>query len=105
MKNILVSVESNASKDDLAKFLVRLAFNITITARATYGTEVDAVDRPSALKGLNEVSHRVVARAMHVMNDSCGQPAEAFADVISEIAKHYGCVPELENAVAFASET
>ncbi len=103
-KEILLGIQERLSGEQLAKFLVRFAFNLTVVARNTYVTGSDMVDKPKALRGINEIEHRVLGRALHVWDDTWRNDPDTFGDMIFELANIYGCVFELENAIAFSAE-
>lgn len=103
-KNIIIETQKSLQKEIFVKFLVCFSFNLTITARSTYAIDETAVDRPFALKGLNEISHRVLACIMHSLDDTWVQSPESFWNLIFQLAKHYECVGELEDALNFSAE-
>ncbi len=104
-KDILLDIQNRLSGEQLVKFLVSFAFNLTVTARNSYTVSEDTVDRPKALRGINEIVHRVLSRAMNVWDDKWRHAPDAFGDMIFELANIYGCVFELENAIAFSAES
>ncbi|MEN9868489.1 MAG: hypothetical protein RL748_4079, partial [Pseudomonadota bacterium] len=62
------------------------------------------VANPKALRGLNEIGHMVLSRAINIANGAWRHEAEVFAEKIFALAIRYGCIFELENAISFASE-
>jgi hypothetical protein len=84
------------------EFLISLAFNLTVVARNTYVAGTDEVDRPRALRGIVEASHKVVG-ILNSKRDLNGRAFDFF-DSLHQTAKHHGCDFELENAISFVLE-
>lgn len=103
-EDALIMYQNEMSNDLLARYLVDFAFNLTIMARNTYVAGSDEVDRPTALRGIVEISHRVLGRALHVINNAERISTDVFVNALYGLAANYGCVFELENAVVFSFE-
>ena len=54
-----------------AAFLAKLAHTITIAGRFTYTPETEGLDKPTHLRRINEVQHRVIACLVEVLDDQC----------------------------------
>lgn len=86
------------------KFLLRLSFNLTVVARNTYVAGKDDVDRPKALRGIVEICHKTIGRIESLSNGEYIIPSADFFGSIYGVADIYGCLFELENAIAFSAE-
>ncbi len=53
---------SALDSDTKIRFLARLAFELTIAARATYVPQSDDIDDPAAIRHINEATHRVTSQ-------------------------------------------
>ena len=100
----LSDVMNRLSDEELPKFLVRFAYNLTVVARNTYVAGGNTLEKPTAMRGLNEIAHRVLAYALHAFNAKQVQLPDEFAQKIFALAELYDCVFELESAVAFSLE-
>ena len=89
--------------EEECKFLIKLTFNLTVVARNTYTAGKDEVDRPKALRGIVEIIHKSIARAQSLSSGLFNVAATDFGEVIFGIACTYGCLFELENAIAFSN--
>jgi len=100
----LHDLENKLSREQLVRFLMRFAFNLTVVARNCYQVGGDDVEKPKALRGINEMEHRVLSYARHMLNGTQGCPYSSLASQVVELAKLYGCTFELENALSFSLE-
>jgi|1185.fasta_scaffold496445_2 hypothetical protein len=88
------------SFEDQHQLLMSVAFELTIAARGTYAVQSLNVERPSALRGINEIQHKVIAQAKKVSNDSPRYPSDVFVQILQTTAKQYGCETELAMALS-----
>jgi len=100
----LANLENTMNPEELIRFIVILGFNLTVVARNTYKICSDEVNLPVSLRGLNEIEHRVLSQAMHLLNGTQGCPYKSFINQIIDLSDRYNCTLELENAVTFAFE-
>lgn len=100
----LLGLEAKLTSHEMIVFMVSLGFNLTITARNTYKVSSDEVESPFRLRGINEIEHRVLSRAAHLLDGTANGSLESFVMQIINLANHYGCQLELNNAVEFTLE-
>lgn len=50
-------------------FLAKLAHAITVAGRNSYTLQTDLLDKPSQLRQINEIQHRVIACLVEVLRD------------------------------------
>jgi hypothetical protein len=98
----LVRLESLPGRSQ-AGFLLSIGLQLTIAARGTYVVQSLDVERPWALRGINEIQHRVLGQAIHVLQDTARYPNDTFVKVVNEIAVAQGCEPELAWAIDMAA--
>lgn len=104
-KTLFLNRIETLSCECLVLFLIELAFNLSITARNTYQIGSDDVKNPKALRGINEIIHRVLSQARNISyNTNNKYQSDIFIKIIFEIAINYGCIFELENAIIFSIE-
>ncbi|WP_426107482.1 hypothetical protein [Massilia sp. TSP1-1-2] len=104
MNHVMTHFQEFLESEHAFDFLINLAFDLTISARETYVAGQETVESPVALRGLNEINHRVLSRAMSVLDDSWKHTPAAFCEMIFGIAKSYGCVENLEVALNMSFE-
>ncbi len=100
----LESLEDKLTRDQFIQFLIRLGFNLTVTARNAYQAKTNEVDKPNILRGINEIEHRVLSQVLHLMKGAEGPSYKSLIIQIYELTKIYKCQMELENAVRFSLE-
>lgn len=103
-KKSFLKLNHDLCDSKLTILLTSLAFNLTIVARNTYVVDSDSIANPKGLRGINEICHKVLSRALSVWAGAWRHTPEAFCDLIFEMANTYGCFNELEAAIAFATE-
>jgi len=83
MPDVLTEGEWLVALDDCSKttFLVTLAWELTIAARASYVPQSEDVLHPTWLRQVNEVQHRVLACLREVMS---GTGTASFQRAIAE---------------------
>lgn len=86
------------------QFLICLAFNLGIVARRAYSQGELTVEAPLVLRGLNELSHRVLSRALNLSCNSEVQDFIEFERALIDLAVYYNCTNDLEMAVDFACD-
>ena len=91
------------SDQDQASLLLALAFQLTIAGRGAYLLNSLEVKTPRTLRGINELEHKVLSQARHLLDQSERYPIDVFAKLLFEIAEQHGCRSELEIAVDRAS--
>ncbi|MTV37560.1 hypothetical protein [Duganella radicis] len=91
--------------NERARYLNSLAFHLTVVARNTYVPAENAVERPVALRGVVEISHRVLSRVLTLQRGEDIVSADSFLTMLFGLAQIYDCVFELENALAFSAES
>ena len=63
----IISQYTQKSELQQAKFLSRLAHQITIFARDTYELDGDSLLDPARLRGINEIMHRVIGQQFKLL--------------------------------------
>ena len=76
-----------------------LGFELTISGRGSYLLNSLEVERPQTLRGINELEHKLLSQALHLLEQSKGYPNDVFTRILFEIADQYGCLSELVIAI------
>lgn len=71
-------------------FLARLAHELTVCARSTYGAGTDRVIEPCVLRGYNELQHRVSASLRDYVLGKEGMPLSAVLRMTQDFAAEHG---------------
>jgi hypothetical protein len=68
---------------DQVRFLLRLAFRLTVVARDYYIPQSELLEDPVSVREINELQHRVTAHAFLVLSgDTRRYPDEVLLDII-----------------------
>jgi len=60
---------ADLSAEDQIRFLLGLAPELTIVARAYYVPQESGLSDPAAVRAVNEIQHRVTAHARNILSD------------------------------------
>jgi hypothetical protein len=97
MKSSLLTIINDPS----GVLILKLTFNLTVTARNAYIIHEDGVDRPEILRGINELQHRLLGRVLAMNSDRYLAASVEFADKLYAISELYSCIAEFETAIQF----
>jgi len=92
------------SPQQLMQFVVLLAFEVSITARATYVQGSTEVLWPTALRGLMEINHRILGWTRDLLREAEGRSVETCVVQLYELARDYDCADEFNCAISYALE-
>lgn len=74
--------ESLSSREQV-RFLLRLAWRLTVVARNYYVPQSDQLADPTAIREINELQHRVTAHALAVLDENPNRyPNDVLLDII-----------------------
>ena len=85
--NEFLSLYCSESELQQAKFLSRLAHQITIFARDTYEPNTDSLSNPTQLRCINEMMHRILGQQFKILlGDGERYPDDIFIKMIFDMA-------------------
>ena len=83
----VISQYSQKSESQQAKFLSRLAHQITIFARDTYELDGNLLLDPARLRGINEIMHRIIGQQFKLLSgDTSRYPDDFLIKTIFDMA-------------------
>jgi len=87
----VLSLYCSKSELQQAKFLSRLAYQITIFARDTYDSNTDVLSNPAQLRCVNEMVHRILGQQFKLLLGDCERyPDDVFIEMIIDMAAACG---------------
>lgn len=86
--------------DQQAKFLVFLAWELTVVAREAYGADETEIGKPTLLRTINELQHQILGHLQKVLLGSGERfPDDVLLKVLFQISESAGHERYLKSAL------
>ena len=100
---------SSLTLNERARFLIRIASELTIYAREYGATSAGAENSSSRLKkltGFNELQHKILGQASLYLDGEREKvyPVDVFTQIVFQAAEYYEIAPDLATAIQYVQQ-